>query len=87
MFVVVGESQYDAALVLVEDVRPQFDEALGMKGAVFADLVAKGPSSRYQVVEERRVMSGRQWSRTGLVWERGDMFSSTCYRLVFLGGD
>jgi len=26
----------------VEDVHPQFDEALGMEGAVFADLVAKG---------------------------------------------
>ena len=42
MFVGVGESQHDAVLVLVEDVHPQFDETLGMAGAVFADLVAKG---------------------------------------------
>jgi len=42
VFLVVGESQHDAVLVLVEDVHLQFDEALGMEGAVFADLVAKG---------------------------------------------
>jgi hypothetical protein len=42
VFVVVGERQHDAVLVLVEDVHPKFDEALGMEGAVFADLVAKG---------------------------------------------
>jgi len=42
VFVVVGESQHDAVLVLVGDVHPQFDEARGMEGPVFADLVAKG---------------------------------------------
>jgi hypothetical protein len=42
VFIVVGKSQHDAILILVDDVHPQFDEALGMEGTLFADLVAKG---------------------------------------------